>query len=104
MRSTEECVRSALRREAQMRARRSRLVSAATVGLCALAALIVIIPLVPSGMGTGDLSVQGLFGASLFGDSVGSYVLAGLVSCVLAVAITLALVRRRDRTKDDGPR
>ena len=98
MRSTEECVRIALDRAAAARARRDRLVGYVTVGLCAALGVLVVAPLGLAGGRPSAFSSQGLSGASLFGDGVGGYVLVGLVSCVVAVAVTLALVRRRGRT------
>lgn len=98
MRSTEECVQLALHKAAVARARRERLVGTAAIGLCALLGVGIIVPLALGSAGWAPTSGPGLSGASLFGDGAGGYVLVGLVSCVVAVAVTLALVRRRGRS------
>ena len=99
MKSTDTCVRLTLQRAAAARARRARTAHAlgASIGCLVLAALL-LTPMAISFHGTDGLATQGLFGASLFGDEAGGYVLVGLVSCVTAVAVTLAFVRRRGPT------
>ena len=97
MRSTDTCVQLALQRAAarMRRAHRARALGA-SIG-CMVLALLILAPITAPFHGVNGLPAQELFGASLFGDAAGGYVLVGLASCVMAVAITLALVRRRGR-------
>lgn len=62
---------------------------------CVLAAAALMLTVLMPGMEADADAGQGLYGASLFGDAVGGYVLVALLAAVTAVAVTVVLMRRR---------
>lgn len=84
--------------------RRERRVNGAlgAVSTLSLVCLALILNMVSTAQGSSSPieTIPGLYAASYFGDDVGGYVLVALVSFVVAVGVTLACVRYRQRGYD----
>ncbi|MBR1828599.1 MAG: hypothetical protein IJ781_03700 [Atopobiaceae bacterium] len=92
MRSVDERVTSVRRRE-RGRSLKTRLLG--MVGACALVCLALVLSVVGSDVTAPPSAGQGLYGASIFGETVGGYVLVAIVSFIAASTLTLACLRHR---------
>ena len=92
MRSVEERVISVRKREL---GKNLKTRSLAIAGVCSLVCLVPILVVVGSDATTTPSAGEGLYGASVFGEAVGGYVLVALVSFVAAVTLTITCLRRR---------
>lgn len=100
MRSTDERVTSVRRRE-QRQNIKTRLLG--MVGVCSLVCLVLVLSVVGSDVTAPPSAGQGLYGASIFGETVGGYVLVAIVSFIAASTLTLACLRHRAYRGTSGP-
>lgn len=100
MRSVDERVTSVRRRE-RGRSLKTRLLG--MVGACALVCLALVLSVVGSDVTAPPSAGQGLYGASIFGETVGGYVLVAIVSFIAASTLTFACLRHRAHRGTSGP-
>lgn len=101
MRTHEECVQLACRKAAAQRRLNERVLATAFVVACVACVVALIVPLGLAGVSANLDFEQSLSGASIFGDSAGSYVLVALIASIAAVGVTVALMRRKSADELD---
>ena len=99
MHTLDERVHAVRKREYQTRARRYHLVtwSLSVAGATSFALLALLLGTFNPTVSSPDEIGQNLYGASLFGDSAGGYVLVAILSFVAAVTLTVVCLRRRNQ-------
>lgn len=103
MRSTDERIADVRRRSRRLSRRRGNRVLVALVCLMALPLIDLAGRRAMGNEAVSRLSGDGLFGtSSLFGPSVGGYVLVAVATAAIAVAVTALIITRR-KTKREEP-